>query len=269
MWGEWRVGVGKSTGGGIILVSAVLAAALVFTGWQIGQVREQGAVLAERGPLPQDPTAWPTSSGDPNEQAQRGAIAPGPPPGSVQPAASESGSESPRPAPVPTGRWAGTASVTITGGEAGCRATTKTFRTPATLRIEAPLTGDGNAVRVTFESDNPAAEGSFRVASSVASSGRTAARWWLLSGDGAGGFVGRLHRPAADPVQESGEIDNLLFATRGLDGQCGSILSAPLSFPLGSGSSLRLTGRGAQRSVLLTGRTGDTTRSFQIAWVST
>ncbi|MFG1921544.1 hypothetical protein [Cryptosporangium sp. NPDC048952] len=267
MWGEWRLGVGKSTGGGIILVSAVLAAGLVFTGWQIGDMRDQGGpLLAERGPLPQDPTAWPSTSGDSDEQSQQGAIAPGPPPESGE--ATESPSESPRPVPVPTGRWTGTASVTISGGDQGCRATTKTFRTPATLRLESPLRGDGNAVRVSFESDNPAAEGSFRVSSSVPSTGRTATRWWTLSGNGAGGFVGQLHRPAEDPVQDVGEIDNLLFATRSLDQQCGALLSAPLSFPLGSGSSLRLTSQGAQRSILLTGRTSDTTRTFQIAWAS-
>ncbi|EXG80392.1 hypothetical protein [Cryptosporangium arvum] len=252
-----------------MLVAAVLAGGLAFTGWQIGQMRADGGPvqLAERGPLPQDPTTWPTSSGDPNEQSQQGAIAPGPPPESVE--ATGSPTASPSPVPVPTGRWAGMASVTVTGGDQGCRANTKTFRTPAVLRIEAPLRGDGNAVRVTFESDDPAAEGSFRVASSVPSTGRAATRWWVLSGNGAGGFVGRLYRPAEDPVRDAGEIDNLLFATRSLDQQCGALLSAPLSFPLGSGSSLRLTGQGAQRSVLVTGRTSDTTRSFQIAWAST
>ncbi|GAA0271355.1 hypothetical protein [Cryptosporangium japonicum] len=269
MWGEWRLGVGKSTGGGIMLVAVVLAVGLTFTGWQIGQMRADGGPVqvAERGPLPQDPTAWPTSSGGSNEQSQQGAIAPGPPPESVE--ATGSPTASPSPVPVPTGRWAGTASVTISGSDAGCRASTKTFRMPAVLRIEAPLRGDGNAIRITFASDNPAAEGSFRIASSVPSTGLGATRWWVLSGNGAGGFVGRLFRPAEGPIEDAGEIDNLLFATRSLDQQCGAMLSAPLSFPLGSGSSLQLTGRGAQRGVLVTGRTSDTTRSYQIAWAST
>lgn len=269
MLGEWRLGVGKSTGGGILLVSAVLAGGLVFSGWQIGQARtERGPVLAERGPLPQDPTVWPSTSAGAEEQAQQGAIAPGPLPESVQPTPSDSPSATPRPVPVPTGRWTGTASVTISGGDPGCRAETKTFRTAATLRVESPLAGESNAARVSFTSDAPAAEGSFRVVSSASSGSRQATRWWTLSGDGAGGFVGRLFRPADDPVRDAGEIDNLLFATRGLDDQCGSLLSAPLSFPLGSGSALRLTDGGARRSVLVTGRTSDTTRSFQIAWAS-
>jgi len=273
--GEWKLGPGgKSTGGAILLVAVLFAATLTFTGWQIGEGRQQGGpLLVERGPLPQDPTVWPSPSGDRNEQAEQGAIAPGPPPESVPPATSPSPSRSPRPVPVATGRWTGPASVTITGGELGCRATTKTFRVPATLRLEEPLPGDDNAVRITFESDSPGAEGSFRVASSVASSGprssdRRATRYWTLSGDGSGGFVGSLRRPAAGPVQEAGEIDNLLFATRGIDEQCGAMLSAPLSFPLGSGSSLRLTGRGERHGILLTGRTSDTTRSFRIAWAS-
>ena len=276
MWGEWRLGVGKSTGGGIVLVSLVLAGALTFTGWQVGRMRaEGGPIQADRGPVRQGPTVWPSAGEDSEEQAQQGAIAPGSPPAapsaspSVSASASPTASGTPRPVPVPTGRWTGPASVTITGGEPGCRATTKTFRMPAVLRVEAPPTGDSNAVRIVFESDVPAAEGSFRVASSVASPGSRGIRYWTLSGNGAGGFVGRLHRPAPDAVQEAGEIDNLLFSTRALDGSCGSMLSAPLSFALGSGSALGLTGRGAQRSILLTGRTSDTTRTYQIAWAST
>ncbi|GAA3393694.1 hypothetical protein [Cryptosporangium minutisporangium] len=273
MLGEWKLGPSRSTGGAILLVSVVLAAALVFTGWQIGQTRNEGGpLLVERGPVRQGPTVWPTASAA-EERAEQGAIAPGPPPESVQPTESASPSESPRPVPVPTGRWTGPASVTVAGQEAGCRAVTKTFRMPATLRIEAPIPGDDNAVRITLETENPAAEGSFRLASSVATSDprradRRPVRYWTLSGDGSSGFVGRLRRPATGPVQQAAELDNLLFATRALDDQCGALLSAPLSYPMGSGSSLRLSGAGARRSVLVTGRTSDTSRSFQIAWAS-
>ncbi|SHN26237.1 hypothetical protein [Cryptosporangium aurantiacum] len=269
MLGEWRLGVGKSTGGAILLVSVVLAGALVFTGWQIGQTRNEGPLLVNRGPVRQGPTVWPTASEPGGERAEQGAIAPGPPPESVQPTASPSPTRPRRPVPVPTGRWAGPASITVTGQELGCRAVTKTFRMPATLRIEAPLPGDDNAVRITLETDNPAAEGSFRLASSVASTGpRGSVGYWTLSGDGAGGFVGRLRRPASAPVQQAGELDNLLFATRGLDDQCGALLSAPLSYPMASGSALRLTGAGTRRSLQVTGRTSDNTRTFRIAWAS-
>ncbi|MFI5954883.1 hypothetical protein [Cryptosporangium sp. NPDC051539] len=272
MLGEWKLGSSKSTGGGIVLVSVVFAAVLTFTGWQIGAMRDQrGPLLAEKGPNQQAPTVWPSTSVTVDQNSQQGALAPGPPPESVRPTTTPS--ESPRPVPVPAGRWSGVASVAISGQELGCKSVTKTFRLPATLRLSAPAAGDPNAVQLTFDTDAVAAEGSFRVASTVAGSGPRAASlravgYWTLSGDGAGGFVGNLHRPAMGPVDRAGEIDNLLYATRGLDDQCGSLLSAPLSFPMGSGSSLRLTSVRTARSLQIAGRTSDNTRSFRITWAS-
>lgn len=266
---EFKLGPDRTNGVAVLAVAVVLAAGLAFTGWQVGRDRQHGGpLLAEGSAQRPGPTVWPTPSGTMSDRAEAGAIAPGPVPESVE-LSGPTRPASPRPVPMPTGHWAGTATVTVTGQESGCTAVTRTFRPPAILRIEPPLTGDDNVVLVTFATARRTSEGSFVVASSVSDPGSPhPISYWRLRGDGAGGLIGTLSRPEQSPVKAEAAVDNLLYATRGLDEQCGSLLSAPLGFPMGSGSALRVTAAGGHRSVLITGRTSDRTRTFQITFAS-
>jgi hypothetical protein len=202
--------------------------------------------------------------------SRRAVTAPGPSPvasdsGQAAPLAPSSAA-SPPPTPVRTGSWAGVATLTVTGSEMGCRATTKTFRRAATLRIGPPLPGEDNAVHLALRTEQQSTEGSFGVVSAVAGPPRVV--YWTLSGDGSGGLLGTLSAPAADPVRDKPAVDNVLYARRGLDQQCGSLLAAPLSFPMASGAALRTRLAGPHARVQLTGRTSDRTRTFEIAFTS-
>lgn len=239
-----------------------------------GRDADPGAkpLIAEPGPGRRAATAPGPTTGEPTsgESSQAVPLAPA---ASVSPTPTPS--ISPSPMAMEAGRWSGVASVTVTGQEPGCTAVTKTFRRPATFRLDHPLPGEDNAVHLSLRSSQQDVEGAFTVDSSAA---RT--RYWTLSGDGVGGLIGRLtavaptplggQLPAVAPTPLGGQppVVNVLTATKSLDKECGAQISAPVEFPLGPGAALRATLTGKRTSVRLSGETADHTRTFQLAFRS-
>ncbi|WP_431918789.1 hypothetical protein [Micromonospora wenchangensis] len=174
----------------------------------------------------------------------------------------------PTPDTGPRGVWEGTATVVMNyyapcgAGFEWIHLGAQTYRQPVQVAAEDPIVGEDNDLQLSVSSRRQTTEGGFTMVSSGrfnTTSGPLTVTYWDLAVDGTA-ISGTL----TDSHKAEGVVQNLLYTNQTFD-PCSDRLGGMLN-ALGMDTGARLSGRlgGRSGSLVVKGRSMDTSRGFEL-----